>query len=264
MIKYIILFIFFPILAIADGASYGGRHEIAIDGNVNGSFRHVHHWNTQKNRNMFFDFANHDNFFTSMNDFSYVEFIDRKGNVLLHAPSPAFTKLWSYRDSYFVGISNIKLYNPYQLVVWNGDGSIIYKAHFASDVARFTSKQFSEFKGKFPKADQLLKSHYFTYDNTTYCDCWYLGVPDQIGKEAWDYLVKLKVKHPYVDSSESVSNYIDWYKYGEEPKVESGNLIVPIYQGAPIVIPLGKPTQLLRPVVNNLTSHSSATHNSAH
>jgi hypothetical protein len=238
----------FTNLAFADGSSYGGRHEIAIDGNWNGSFRHVHNWNTEKNRKLYFDISNHDRFFTSDNDFSYVEFVDRRGNILFHAPSPAFTKLWSYKDSYFIGMSNIKLYNPYQIVVWRGDGTILYKLHISSQVAKLTSKQEVEFKLKFPEAEKLLKSHYFTYSNITYCDCLHLGVPNQIGKEATDYLVKLLVTHPYIQSSESTTNYVFWTNGEPYVNEEKKVLSIPTIKGDPIIINLDKSIQMLGPV----------------
>lgn len=229
---------FFPSISFSDGAAYGGRHEIAIDG-VNGSIRHVHNWNNNKNRDLFFDFQNHDKFFSSKNDFSFVEFIDRRGKVQFHFPSTAYTKLWSYRDSIYVGLSNIMLYNPYQIVVWDSKGNIIYKAHFSSHVAKFTPSQLNEFKEKFPKADSFLKKFYFTYQSIEYCDFSYLGVPNEIGKDAWQFLFQLRAEHPYIKSSESVSNWIDWYDVAKNPEIDgNGNLIIHLYKGDPLVVKL--------------------------
>lgn len=238
MFKYITLFlVLFSNLALAEVFSYGGRHEIAIDV-MYGSFRHVHNWSTQKNKELFFDFANHEKYFSPENDFSYVEYIDRSGNVLFHSPAPALSILWSFNDQIFVGISNVKLRNPYQLVVWDADGKVLYKAHFSADVVKFTTLQLFEFKEKYPEADELLSSHYFSYHNLTYCDCLYVGKPHQLSKEAWDYITKLSDKHPYVYSSETVTNNIYWL--GGAPKVDEENhtLIIPTQKSDPIVIKL--------------------------
>jgi hypothetical protein len=233
----------------ADSGAYGGRHEIAVDG-VYGSFRHVHNWSSPKRIEIAFDMANPDRIFSSDNDFSYVEFIDRQGKVLLREPSPAFTQLGVYDDSYFIGMSDIKSYNPYQLVVWDGNGKIIHKERIQSYVVKFTPKQLEEFEVKFPKAHNLLKPYCFVYQNTNYCNN--AGTVNLFDKNAWEYLAKLLVKHPYIYSSESASNYVWWMKLPLEFDKQN-NLKVPTQKGEPIVIPLGKPIRLLNNPVGSIT-----------
>ena len=200
MIKSLIglLILLLSAAVYAEVGDYGGRHEIAVDG-AYGSFRHVHDWNSPKRKEIAFDMANPDRIFTSDNDFSYVEFIDRQGKVLLREPSPAFTVLGVYEDSYFIGMSDIKSYNTYQLVVWNGNGDIIHKERIQSYVVKFTPKQLKEFEDKFPKAHNLLKPYCFVYQNTNYCNN--AGAVNLFDKNAGEYLAKLLVKHPYIYSS---------------------------------------------------------------
>ncbi|PPD55461.1 MAG: hypothetical protein CTY10_06940 [Methylotenera sp.] len=239
MSKYLfIALVIFSNLCFADGASHGGRHEIAIDGCC-GSLRHVHNWNNEENRKLFFDFQNHEKIFSASNSFSYVEYIDRSGKVLFHYPSPAYSKLWSHHDQIFVGMSDIMLYNPYQLVVWKRDGTILYKAHFSSTVAEFSSDKLIEFKSKHPQSYEFMKKFFFDYKGKKYCDFMYLGMPNQIGKEAWKFLHDTSKPHPYVSSSETTSNLVMWTG-DREPEIdrENGNLIIYPHKGDPIVIEL--------------------------
>lgn len=240
-----LLTLLYSMLAHADGAAYGGRHEIAVDGGY-GSFRHVHNWSSPKVKEFAYDMANPDRIFTADNDFSYVEFIDRQGKVLLREPSPAFTVLAVYEDSYFIGMSDVKLNNPYQLVVWNGNGDIIYKEKIQSHVVKLTSEKLEEFEADFPKAYELLKPYCFVYQNDTYCNN--AGTLHLFEPKAWEYLAKLLVKHPYIYSSDSASNYVWWMKMPLEFD-HKNNLLVPTQKGDPITIPLGKQVRLLgRPV----------------
>jgi len=62
--------------------------------------------------------------FTVENVYSYLQLRDKaSGAELFHRPVPALTQIWISPDSkYVVGISNIMLWNPYQLVVFNKFG----------------------------------------------------------------------------------------------------------------------------------------------
>jgi hypothetical protein len=62
--------------------------------------------------------------FTAENTYSYLRLLDRaSGRELFKKPVPALTHLWISPDSrYVVGLSNVKLSNPYQLVVFSRSG----------------------------------------------------------------------------------------------------------------------------------------------
>jgi hypothetical protein len=62
--------------------------------------------------------------FTADNDYSYLRMYDKAtGKELFRRPVPALTHIWISPDSeYVVGISNVMLWNPYQLVVFNKSG----------------------------------------------------------------------------------------------------------------------------------------------
>ena len=52
-------------------------------------------------------------------------------------------------EKYIVGISTIKLDNPYQLVIFSTRGELLKKRHIASEEAKLTQKEFNLFKKKF-------------------------------------------------------------------------------------------------------------------
>jgi hypothetical protein len=134
----------------ADVYRYGGRHEIETN-NGTVSFRHVHDWSSEKLQPLFFDLTHHDRFFSSANDFSYVELRDSAGKVLFRSPSPALTKLWISPDSQLlVGFSDVMVYNPYQLMVWQRDGTLLHREHISAEVAKISSENRREFAQRFP------------------------------------------------------------------------------------------------------------------
>jgi len=193
---------------------------------------------------MFLDLAHHDKFLSDANDFSFVELTDGD-RMLFRSPSPALTHLWISPDAeYFVGLSDIMLYNPYQLMVWKRDSSARHREHIASHVAKLSAAQKQEFTERYPKAAQFLADRYFTYGGVAYLDYSILGVPNAIGDEAWHFLSGFAIPHPYgADFKESVTNRIEWFDVAM-PDLGIGqsgatlNLALRSPSGNPISIPL--------------------------
>jgi hypothetical protein len=73
--------------------------------------------------------------FTAENTYSWLRAVDRaSGKELFRTPVPALTQLWISPDSrYIVGISSIKLWNPYQLVVFTRSGKRVFQKDFTGD-----------------------------------------------------------------------------------------------------------------------------------
>jgi len=197
--------------AHADDTAYRDNHEVtATKGTL--TFYHVHNWDAPRLDPLFSDLTRHERFFSAANDFAYVEL--RDGNrVLFRSPSSALTHLWISPDAqFFVGLSRVMLRNPYQLVIWKRDGSLMHKEHISAEVAKLSSEQRLDFVKRFPKAERFFSGRYFTHGNSTYLDYDILGVINGIGDAAWDYLFPLRVRHPYSDDfSESVTNWIEWF-----------------------------------------------------
>ena len=65
--------------------------------------------------------------FTSKNTYASLVVTDKESHEqLFKVPTPALTYLWISDDSRFiVGISNIKLWNPIQVVVFNASGALV-------------------------------------------------------------------------------------------------------------------------------------------
>lgn len=215
-IFFVILLLHISSTAKADGAAYSGYHEIAVS-NQAGSFRHVHDRNPKKPARDLYGWSlnatEYSKFFSEENDFSFVEYIDVTGKVRFRSPSPAFSKLWmSYDGRYLVGLSNIKLYNPYQLVVWSGDGTILHRQAISSAVTPMSPEDRNIFESNFPKIAKKLLPRYFVHEGSIYLDIggtWGSRGDDEAGA-AWKYLTERSQQHPYgVD--ETASNYVFWY-----------------------------------------------------
>lgn len=68
--------------------------------------------------------------FSPLNTYGTIRLRDRSsGLILFEAPSPAFTHLWiSADESYLVALSNLRVWNPYQAVVYDRSGQILVAA----------------------------------------------------------------------------------------------------------------------------------------
>jgi hypothetical protein len=73
--------------------------------------------------------------FTSENTYSYLRLLDKaSGQERFKKPVPALTYLWISPDSrYIVGLSNIMLSNPFQLVVFSRSGRRLLERNFIGD-----------------------------------------------------------------------------------------------------------------------------------
>ncbi|MFC0349350.1 hypothetical protein [Undibacterium danionis] len=127
-----IVFLFFGNSAPAwcDSVGYAEIKKIQFE-TSDISIVHWHDWSTKKNRDARWAMISTDkNPFTESNTYSYIQAFDKKtGNILFKSPVPALTVIWATPDSnYIIGISNIKVWNPYHLVVFNKKGDLLYKA----------------------------------------------------------------------------------------------------------------------------------------
>ncbi len=231
------------IRAGADSTAYSGVHESTArrDGLT---FHHRHDWSSPSVAPLFRDLAHHERFLSADNDFSYVELIE-SDRVLFRSPAPALTHLWISTDrQLFVGLSSIKLYNPWQLMVWKRDGSAMHREHISSEVARLSAAQKVEFSTRFPEAARFLQNRYFIYGGATYLDFSILGVPNVIGDAAWKFLRGVSTSHPYgSDFRESVANWIEWFDSADpDVRIQRNgaevNLALRSLSGTPLIIPI--------------------------
>ena len=197
--------------ATADGVPYSGHHEVVA---TNGSWtvRHTHDWDWQRAEVLIPNPSHDDKIFTAAIDFASTELRDGS-KVLFKSPSPALTHVWISPDGQFVvGLSDVKLRNPYQLVIWKKDGSLLHREHISAKVAKLSLEHRGEFARRFPKAEKYLASRYFSWRGGMYLDYSLGGVPNEIGDEAWEFLDSLRSPHPYSDDfTESITNSVFWF-----------------------------------------------------
>lgn len=233
----------------ADSAGYGGQYSVKTerDGFV---FRHEHNWGGEKYE-LFKDPRYHDRFFTAENDFSHVEAVNDSGDVIFRSPSPALTNLAISPDlKFFVGISNIKLANPYQIVVWDRSGQIRSAIHLSGIVAKLTEFEVTEINERFADSMEFLTSdRFFEYKGDLFID--FMPAYPRLDRELRSFLWDRHVSTPYSEGIvESVSNWVFWFDR-DDPEIElrrrgeSLLLSVRSESGKRIEIPmvLSKPTE---------------------
>ena len=153
--------------------------------------------------------------FTPENDYAYVMTIDKPSkDTIFISPSPALTKLFISDDEQFiVGISNIMLWNPYQVVTYNREGDLSFSKHISDSEAKLEGNNFEEFIKSYSNEYKLLDSldRIKFVNNHYFIDFLSSGMPNKLGK-AWDYLFQFYSPNHLSDSfSETTSNYVYWY-----------------------------------------------------
>tara|TARA_B100000809_G_scaffold41675_1_gene36278 strand:- start:15 stop:773 length:759 start_codon:yes stop_codon:yes gene_type:complete len=126
-------------------------------------------------------------------------------------PSSALNHiLISKNQKYIVGLSNIKIGNPYQLLVWNIKGELIYKRHISSIEAKLTQTDFEYFKKNHPSSyNAILENNLLVKKGGNYhIDFTALTSKD----DSWKYLYSHQSPNYLSNNfSESVTNFIEWY-----------------------------------------------------
>jgi hypothetical protein len=112
-----------PPFARADGIGYQNVVDLYADTNVVRA-EHHHDWSEATRGARWKMISTTQNPFSSDNNYSYLRLIDKaSGAELFRRPVPALSYIWISKDSrYVVGLSNIQLWNPYQLVVFSKSG----------------------------------------------------------------------------------------------------------------------------------------------
>ena len=123
-------------LALADAVGYAEIKDLREENDVL-SVEHHHDWSRATEAARYKMITTTKDPFTAENTYSYLRAIEKaSGRELFRAPVPALTRLWISPDSrYIVGLSSIKLWNPYQLVVFTRGGRRVYQRDFTGDPA---------------------------------------------------------------------------------------------------------------------------------
>jgi hypothetical protein len=103
-----------------------------------GSLRaeHYHDWSSDARDSRWQMMFSAKNPFGADNDYSYLRLRDNVTDTeLFRRPVPALTHIWiSPNSKYVVGISNVKLRNPYQLVVFSKAGDLLLKRNMVGAI----------------------------------------------------------------------------------------------------------------------------------
>jgi len=213
----LLLFLFIHLVSSlnvrADSSGYSAK-KVFIVRNEKIIVIHRHDWShssSQKRNEMFLGDQNP---FTDENNYSWLECVDVYTNrVLFTRPVPALTYLYVSPDlRYIVGLSNIKLDNPVQFVVFNTLGDLQYFISVSPIESKLNREEYIIFEKKFPKDAIKLKNlrRIQEIGDLVFIN---LGTMPPLSRKAWLYLFKWNVRsHLSKNFSESVTNFIDWYK----------------------------------------------------
>lgn len=208
------IILFFTNTVFADPFGYSGTLKLKIE-SKNYIVIHHHDWTSKTEKERHRMMTLDQNPFNKRNNYAFVECIDKKtGKTIFKKPSNALTSIYiSADEKYIIGISKIKLDNPYQLVIFSTRGELIKKRHIASEEAKLNQKEFNLFKKNFQKEHDYLTSlkRIYNLDGYFYVDFLSMGMPGKLG-DAWSFLYKY-VSHNHLSKnfSESVTNWVYWY-----------------------------------------------------
>lgn len=109
--------------AHADMVGYAKVVELSVEASTLRA-EHYHDWGSASRAARWKMISTTENPFTADNNYSSLRLYDKVTGVdLFRRPVPALTHIWISPDSeYVVGVSNVMLWNPYQLVVFNRTG----------------------------------------------------------------------------------------------------------------------------------------------
>jgi hypothetical protein len=111
----------------ADRIGYGGIVHLSAE-TAELSAEHGHDWSEGTHDARWKMISTTRDPFTAENNYSYLQLNDKATKkVLFRVPVPALTYIWISPDSkYVVGLSKIKLWNPYQIVVYSRSGERLF------------------------------------------------------------------------------------------------------------------------------------------
>ncbi|MCJ7483179.1 MAG: hypothetical protein MUO31_09465 [Thermodesulfovibrionales bacterium] len=215
MVKHFVCFSLLLLLGrnlSPDAAGYAGN-KVFLAKNDDLTVIHGHNWSQETREKRWRMIIGDQNPFTRKNDYAYIECVNNKTHdVLFKTPTPALTHLYISEDSrYIVGLSNIKLDNPVQLVLLDNSGKVVFYMSISSEEAKLSMSEYQAFESKFPKEARKLKANnqIFKIKDTLYLNYNVMPFGEKVRMYLFNYLVP---SHFSKNFSESETNFIDWYK----------------------------------------------------
>jgi len=191
----------------ADRYAYQDSIEIKIE-NENHLIIHKHNWRIRWNQ------ANNNSLITSADSMisSSIFCINKhSGDTMFKYPSPAFTYIkFDKNSNYIIACSNINILNPYQLCIYDIQGTIVKKRHISKLESRLSVIEYEIFKNRFGIQKSEIDNCNLIYKMDTCFIIDYMAIDNDTLAE---YLYSFKSKN-HISSNilGSVSNFIYWYK----------------------------------------------------
>ena len=143
------------------------------------------------------------------------------GDLIFRRFAPNLSHLWVDPDfRFFVGLSNVKLNNRVQIVVYDQKGRLIHSEHISPFGACQSTEQWNEFQLRYRESADFLIASRMVVRSGYFVDFERMGMPDKLGGGAWDHLSQHRCHSPYSNRfDESVSNFVLWFDQGN-PELE--------------------------------------------
>jgi len=215
----LLVFLATSLIAKADPFAYNGKVLISAE-SKNFIVNHYHNWTSDTEDELYEMIMTDQNPFTDKNNYGYIELLNKKtGKLIFKKPSTALTQIIiSENEKHIVGISNIMVSNPYQLVIYDTKGILIKKRNFSSEESKLTLSEYDEFAMKFPKECEDLVDFTYFENGFVYIDFLRMNMPKKLGK-AWDFLIDyIAPNHLTPNIWETTTNYVYWF-FEENPEI---------------------------------------------
>jgi hypothetical protein len=233
-----------PRYARSDHSSYAAERDIRVE-TTGITCRHWHDWSSKTEKARATMIASGQDPFGSENNYARVECTAKDGKALFRAPSPALTELWISPDlRYLVGLSKIRISNPYQLVVYRMDGTLVYRLHVAAFEACYDRVDFAGFYREHPDIRSLLQERAIVRGDKIFIDYEFMNAPSRFGRDNWLALDSKRCRsHLSENIVESVSNWVRWYRE-PDPGIALDRDEHGVATGLTVLDPVGAPIKI--------------------
>lgn len=220
---YFIACFFYCSTIYADIASYNSASVVLAESNKLSIFHYHDYTNRRHNElNNILKYGSNAIFNEQYNTYSYLIAINKiTKDTLFKKPCPPLTKIIVSEDEkYIVGLSDIKLRNPYELVIFDTLGHLIYKRDIGALKFRFFDNELKQLIDQFPNSFNTLIND----DRIEFEDGFWQVAPNymEIQDTAFkSFLLSFPMTSDniFVNQTESVTNFKYWFDE-KEPSVK--------------------------------------------
>jgi hypothetical protein len=169
---------------------------------------HHHDWTARTREARYRMISSHQDPFRNDNTYASLTWSASDGRVLRRVPGPALTWIGFSNDGrYVIGLSDIKLWNPYQLVVYDRQGRLLLKRGVTQSLACMSRDRYEALR-KTPRGqERKLQENAWVVRDTVYVDYLDKDLPRSLETA----LSGLGCAWPWAPVSESVTNWVRWF-----------------------------------------------------